>query len=98
MAMLHQDDQGLPHRPTSRALPSCLIEFYRITENGPTYRIEECVGDDEIARRIANACAAEVDHGTELALLHQKIAGGNIAMDPHRRSLPRRCKCRIPDV
>ena len=57
--------------------------------------IKECVSYDQIARRIADPRASEVDHGAELALLHQKIACGNVAMDPHRRPLPRRCECRI---
>src|SRR5437762_8854106 len=98
VAKLHQCDERLPNRPTLRTLPGRRIERNGCAKLLPAIWIEECPSNSEIAGRIADTRASEVDHCIEPALFHQKIGFSNVAMNPYRRPLPRRCQCRIPDL
>ncbi len=80
------DQRPLPprgHRP--RALPGGTVPGVP-AQHGP--------GDDEVARRVADTAPAEVDHGTEPALVEQQVPGCDIAVEPQRWPGPtRRTRC-----
>ena len=54
-------------------------------------------GDDGVAGGIADGRAAEVDYGTEMAILNQQVGYGDVAVDPNGRFLPTCGECVLPD-
>jgi len=70
VAMLRQSDEGLPNCPTSCTLPSRCVERDLVAEGRSACPIEECISNGQIARRIADAHASEVDHRSQPAFFH----------------------------
>ena len=55
------------------------------------YVAEHAPGGDHVGGRITDPGAAEVDDGTQAAVADQQVGPEQVAVDPHRRSRPRRC-------
>ncbi|ESX36509.1 hypothetical protein X763_16185 [Mesorhizobium sp. LSHC432A00] len=90
-------DQRLPQRPAAAARPGRFIDVDGGTERLPAVALEERPGDRQVARGIADPGGAEVDDGAQAAVLDQKVAPGDVSVEPDGRPLPGGGKGRIPD-
>src|SRR5262249_32724761 len=88
VAMPCQSYERLPDCPAPCPLPGCWIEPDRRVEYVAAFSIEECPRNNEIAGRVADSGAAKINHRTEPPFVHQKIARGNVTMNPHRWPAP----------
>ena len=57
---------------------------------------EERPRDDDVARGVADARRAEVEHGGQPPVAHEQVADRDVAVQPDRVAVPRRCSSRRP--
>ena len=55
-------------------------------------------GDRRVTGRVTDARGPEVDHGGQPTVPDQQVAGGDIAVEPDRCALPRRCEGGVPHL
>ena len=83
-----QDSHRQP--PGAPARPGRLVDGHGGPERGTAVRIEQGPGHLKFAGGIARAQAAPVDHAAEPSGPRQQVSGAEVAVDPHRRAIPRR--------
>ena len=82
LALIHDSYQRFPQGPSARPTPGILVEGKRGAEGFTAFAGKQRPCDHEIACGIAHRGAAEVDDGTESAVLYEKIAGCHVAVNP----------------
>src|SRR6202035_192426 len=87
--LVGEGDERLPERPSTPASPRLIVESKAASERLSALTGEEGPGHHEIAGRVANGSAPEVDYGSQVPLGDEHIRGPDIAVDPHRRPVPR---------
>ena len=83
-----QHYQRLPQRPAGSAGDGGVVQTERGVKCGASWRIEKCPANGEIAGRVTDGAAAEIDHRRQPATADQQIARRDIAMHPDNRVRP----------
>ena len=94
--LLDQHDHGFPDRPAAAAGPGGGVESEPVPERLAALAREEGPRDRRVAGRIADAGAAEVDHGTEPTVADEQVSRLRVAVEPHRRRRFVRGQGRLP--
>ena len=73
-AVVRELDERYRQRPATASFPGGVIDPQNGAEDAPRIGGKEVPRDDQVARRIANARAAEVDDGAEPATDAEQVA------------------------
>jgi hypothetical protein len=88
--------RSLPQRPAAGPRPRRRIQAKTGTEYVSTFFEEEGPGDRQIARRITNPAAPEIDDRTQPTINDKEIGSHHVPVKPHDRTAPPRSERRIP--
>src|SRR5712664_2196492 len=91
------DDQGLPQSPGAAASPCAGVERKHCAEGFPAFAAKKRPSNGQIACRVADPQHSEIDDGAQSAGLHQEVSSADVAVDPHRRTLPGGIERRFPN-
>src|SRR6267154_5259024 len=93
-----RDDRGLPQSPGAAASPCAGVERKHCAEGFPAFAVEKRPGDGQIACGVANPQHSEIDDGAQPALFHQEVSGADVAVHPHRWTVPGGLERRFPNL
>src|SRR5215218_10814655 len=80
--MVDEGDQRLPQPPAAATRPRVPIHIELGPERVAACAGEERPGDDRVARRIADAGRAEVEHRRQPPVADEQVPGGDVAVEP----------------
>src|SRR6267378_794164 len=92
-----RDDQGLPQSPGAAASPCAGVERKHCAEGFPACAVEKRPSNGQIACGVANPQHSEIDDGAQPALFHQEVSSADVAVDPHRWTVPGRLEGCFPN-
>src|SRR5712691_10088047 len=82
------DDQGLPQSPGAAASPRTGVERKHCAEGFPAFAAKKRPSNRQIACGVADPQHSEIDDGAQPARFHQEVSGVDVAVDPHRWTVP----------
>jgi hypothetical protein len=78
-------EQRLPERPAASSRPRGVFDRYERLEELSAVTSEERPSNREVAGRIADGAAPEVEHAGQSPLVHEKVRAGHVAVRPDCR-------------